>query len=73
MENLTNFAGAEDWIDVASGIMSLSSTGFGHRIANACLRDLMRNFRGDIWGNNGPGVITRTLQKFCTTRYVSIL
>ncbi|XP_014225100.1 lactosylceramide 4-alpha-galactosyltransferase-like isoform X3 [Trichogramma pretiosum] len=67
--NLTNFAGAEDWMDVAAGVISFSENGLGRRIANGCLRDLMRNFRGDLWGNNGPGVITRTLQKFCSVKY----
>lgn len=65
-----NFAGAEDWEDVAAGVIGFSTTGLGRRIADACLRDLKKNFRGNIWGNNGPGVITRTLQKLCATKYV---
>ncbi|GBP56166.1 Lactosylceramide 4-alpha-galactosyltransferase [Eumeta japonica] len=28
-------------------------------------RELARNFRGDIWAHNGPGVITRVLQERC--------
>lgn len=71
MEKLTNFAGAEDWEDVAAGVIGFrTGSGLGRRIADACLRDLKKNFRGDIWGNNGPGVITRTLQKICATKYV---
>ncbi|KAH0955741.1 hypothetical protein HN011_002980 [Eciton burchellii] len=69
LENLTNFAGAEDWDDVAAGIMGFDMSNLGRRIADACIRDLRKNFRGDLWGNNGPGVITRTLQKFCGTKY----
>lgn len=71
MENLTNFAGAEDWDDVAAGVLGFSSNILGRRIADACLRDLKKNFRGNDWGNNGPGVITRILQKICSTKYVS--
>ncbi|XP_001600253.1 lactosylceramide 4-alpha-galactosyltransferase isoform X1 [Nasonia vitripennis] len=69
LEDLTDFAGAEDWMDVAAGVIGFGATGLGRRVANACLRDLMRNFRGNLWGNNGPGVITRTLQKFCAVEH----
>ncbi|KAK0077789.1 hypothetical protein PV326_009832 [Microctonus aethiopoides] len=69
LEKLYNFAGAEDWEDVAAGVIGFSTTGLGRRIADACLRDLKKNFRGNVWGNNGPGVITRTLQKLCATKY----
>ncbi|XP_017755212.1 PREDICTED: lactosylceramide 4-alpha-galactosyltransferase-like isoform X2 [Eufriesea mexicana] len=70
LEHLTNFAGAEDWNQVAAGVIGFDATAFGRRIANACIRDIRANFRGDIWGNNGPGVITRMLQKICSTKYV---
>jgi len=73
LEDLRNFAGAEDWDDVAAGIIGFDMSNLGRRIADACIRDLKKNFRGDLWGNNGPGVITRTLQKFCGTKYVSLL
>ncbi|XP_058789629.1 lactosylceramide 4-alpha-galactosyltransferase-like [Phymastichus coffea] len=69
LEDLSNFAGAEDWMDVAAGVIGLAANGLGRRVADACLRDLMRNFRGNLWGNNGPGVITRTLQKFCAVEH----
>ncbi|XP_019700358.1 lactosylceramide 4-alpha-galactosyltransferase isoform X2 [Harpegnathos saltator] len=69
LEDLTNFAGAEDWDDVAAGVIGFDMSELGRRIADACVRDLKKNFRGDLWGNNGPGVITRTLQKFCATKY----
>lgn len=72
LENLTNFAGAEDWDDVAAGVMGFDMSELGRRVADACVRDLKKNFRGDVWGNNGPGVITRTLQKLCGTMNVSI-
>lgn len=72
LEDLTNFAGAEDWDDVAAGVIGFDMSELGRRIADACVRDLKKNFRGDLWGNNGPGVITRTLQKFCATKYVSV-
>ncbi|XP_033183907.1 lactosylceramide 4-alpha-galactosyltransferase-like isoform X1 [Bombus vancouverensis nearcticus] len=70
LERLTNFAGAEDWKNVAAGVMGFDVTELGRRMADACIRDMRANFRGDVWGNNGPGVITRTLQKLCSTKYV---
>ena len=69
LERLTNFAGAEDWDDVAAGVMGFDITPLGRRVIDMCVRDLKKNFRGDIWGNNGPGVITRSLQKICSTKY----
>ncbi|XP_076248960.1 lactosylceramide 4-alpha-galactosyltransferase-like [Calliopsis andreniformis] len=68
LERLKNFAGAEDWDDVAAGVMGFDVSPLGRRVIHACIRDLKKNFRGDIWGNNGPGVITRTLQKVCSTK-----
>lgn len=68
--HLTNFAGAEDWDDVAAGVIGLDTTPLGRRVADACVRDLMKNFRGNVWGNNGPGVITRTLRRICSAKYV---
>ncbi|XP_034937294.1 lactosylceramide 4-alpha-galactosyltransferase-like isoform X2 [Chelonus insularis] len=69
LEHLSNFAGAEDWEDVAAGVLGFGANQVGRRIADACLRDLKKNFRGDIWGNNGPGVITRILQRICAAKY----
>lgn len=53
--------------------MGFDVTELGRRMADACIRDMRANFRGDVWGNNGPGVITRTLQKLCSTKYVSTI
>ncbi|CAH0667004.1 unnamed protein product, partial [Chilo suppressalis] len=33
--------------------------------------DLVRNYRGDVWGHNGPGVITRVLKEACSTSEAS--
>jgi len=39
-------------------------------MAEACLDNLRNEFRGDDWGNNGPGVITRVLKKLCRSQQV---
>uniref|UniRef100_A0A182QPW0 Alpha 1,4-glycosyltransferase domain-containing protein n=1 Tax=Anopheles farauti TaxID=69004 RepID=A0A182QPW0_9DIPT len=62
-----NYAGAESVRWVAAGVMNLETKGHGHELADMCVRDLLANFNGKDWGNNGPGVITRVLQKYCHT------
>lgn len=60
LENLApNFSGSESDNNVAAGVMRFDATGKGHEHVKACLEDLKNNFKGDDWGYNGPGVITR--------------
>ncbi|XP_078041740.1 lactosylceramide 4-alpha-galactosyltransferase-like [Augochlora pura] len=70
LEHLSNFAGAEDWNDIAAGVIGFDLSPLGRQVANACIDDLKSNFRGDLWGNNGPGVVTRTLQKICSAKHI---
>lgn len=70
LEELKNFAGAEDWEHVGAGAVGFDGSELGRRMADTCIRDVRTNFRGDVWGNNGPGVITRELQKLCSTKYI---
>jgi len=60
-----NYAGAESDEDVAAGVINFEPNGFGHQVAEMCVRDLLKSFDGYNWGNNGPGVITRVLQSIC--------
>lgn len=62
-----NYSGAESGEDVAAGVMNFEPDKFGHQVAEMCVRDLLQNFNGFDWGNNGPGVITRVLQSICLT------
>lgn len=62
-----NYSGAESNDDVAAGVMNFERQGFGHQVAEMCVKDLLQNFNGFDWGNNGPGVITRVLQSICLT------
>ncbi|XP_055916527.1 lactosylceramide 4-alpha-galactosyltransferase [Eupeodes corollae] len=69
LENIpSNYAGAESDTFIAAGVMNFDATGFGHEIAELCLRDFQLQFNGNDWGNNGPGVITRVLNKVCKTK-----
>lgn len=64
-----NYAGAESNDFVAVGIINLEGE-TGHDIADLCVKDLLKNFNGEDWGNNGPGVMTRVLHKICHTKNV---
>ncbi|XP_049800003.1 lactosylceramide 4-alpha-galactosyltransferase-like [Schistocerca nitens] len=70
LEGMSNFAGAESATDVAAGVLNFSPDGRGHALAAACLADLSQHFRGDQWGHNGPGVITRVLKRACSAKQV---
>lgn len=60
LENLPpNYAGSESEKNVAAGVLNFSPSGIGHYHAKSCLNDLKHHFKGNDWGNNGPGVITR--------------
>ncbi|KAH8285816.1 hypothetical protein KR018_009490 [Drosophila ironensis] len=68
-----NYTGAESNTHLAAGVMSLAPSGFGHEIAESCLRDFEHNFNGRDWGNNGPGVITRVAQHICGTKDIALM
>ncbi|XP_055593862.1 lactosylceramide 4-alpha-galactosyltransferase-like [Uranotaenia lowii] len=68
-----NYAGAESSRWVAAGVLNFESEGHGHQLAEMCLRDLLINFNGQDWGNNGPGVITRVLKRVCSTQSILLM
>ena len=51
---------SENW--VAAGVMKFE---YGHQFISDCIIELKDNFRGDIWGYNGPQLATRVLEKWC--------
>ncbi|XP_028140196.1 lactosylceramide 4-alpha-galactosyltransferase [Diabrotica virgifera virgifera] len=63
-----NYAGLQSRFDVAAGVVSFDADSIGHLMAGKCLNDLKRNFNGNNWGNNGPGVITRLLIDLCNIK-----
>lgn len=68
-----NFTGAETSTFLACGVMRMSSTGEGHRIAASCLQDLQANFNANNWGSIGPAVITRVVKKTCNTTRIQTM
>jgi hypothetical protein len=67
----TNYACVEQTGVVAAGLMNFGLDGMGRAVADMCLEELRTNFRRDIWTHNGPGLITRVLQKMCNCSSVS--
>ncbi|GBP30827.1 Lactosylceramide 4-alpha-galactosyltransferase [Eumeta japonica] len=60
-----NWGAKESAHAVAAGALSFSRDAIGRRVANETLNELANTFRGDVWGQNGPGVISRVIQKLC--------
>ncbi|KAL4704429.1 hypothetical protein ACJJTC_014361 [Scirpophaga incertulas] len=60
-----NWAARESPWAVDAGALSFSRDSLGRKVANASIEDFKRNYKPKVWGNNGPGVITRVLKKMC--------
>ena len=61
-ENLTNFVGRESNKWLAAGILKFSQ---GHTFIQDCIQEFLGDFRGDVWGYQGPELITRVLDRQC--------
>lgn len=71
MEGITNFVSSESSSSVASLVLNFDIDVIGRTVANLTVNDFAHNYCGTNWGYNGPGVITRALQKICNTNLVS--
>lgn len=71
LEGITNFASAESSSSIASLILNFDLDNIGRTVANITINDFANNYRGNNWGHNGPGVITRALKNICNTDMVS--
>jgi len=68
----TNYVGAQARDEMANGAFNFDMDAVGRRAADLCLMDIQKNFNGQIWVQNGPGVILRVLQTLCGTNRVSV-
>lgn len=71
LEGMTNFVSIESTTAIASLALNFDTDVSGKTVANIAVHDFAENYRGDDWGYNGPGVITRALQRICNTDIVS--
>jgi lactosylceramide 4-alpha-galactosyltransferase len=68
LKGLRNFVGAESQQDIANGVLNFEPA--QSSFALECVLEIRDRFRGDDWSSNGPGVITRVLQRRCNTSRV---
>lgn len=71
MDDLENFMVAESEKLIASAMYGLSSEGIGRKFSDACVQDMMENFRDYYWTHIGPSLMTRVLKKLCGETSVS--
>jgi len=71
LEGLSNFASIESNTSVASLALNFDLDEIGRTVSNISVNDFASNYCANDWGYNGPGVITRTLEKICDTKQVS--
>ncbi|XP_034243570.1 lactosylceramide 4-alpha-galactosyltransferase-like isoform X2 [Thrips palmi] len=70
LHKLKNCAGAESPRALGAGVINLDSSNIGRTMAASFLHELRNTFSGTSWGYNGPGVITRVLQRTCHVKKV---
>ncbi|XP_075720032.1 alpha-1,4-N-acetylglucosaminyltransferase-like [Rhinoderma darwinii] len=57
-----NFLAAEHAAATSSGVFGLSPH---HKLTWEFMENFVQNYRGEIWGHQGPGVFTRVVKKYC--------
>ncbi|XP_073481004.1 lactosylceramide 4-alpha-galactosyltransferase-like isoform X1 [Aquarana catesbeiana] len=57
-----HFLAAQDFTTTSSSVFGLSSH---YQLAWRFMENFVENYRGEIWGHQGPGVFTRVVKKFC--------
>ena len=66
----SNFA-CEDSIDIVNGaVLNLDNLEVGRKVSRMFIDELIKTYNGSHWGNNGPNLITRVLQRVCGTTSV---
>ncbi|XP_028138156.1 lactosylceramide 4-alpha-galactosyltransferase-like [Diabrotica virgifera virgifera] len=74
LQNLPlNYAGLQTEEQVAAGVISFEADGFGHSLADKCVNRLKKNFNGQIWGRNGPYIVSAVMKENCNVKVASQL
>jgi hypothetical protein len=69
----TNYAGTQSEQYMACGILNFDMDPAGRRAIDLIVRDVLRNFNGKRWGQNGPEVLNRVVRALCGTNNVSMV
>ncbi|KAL7041977.1 hypothetical protein ACKWTF_000975 [Chironomus riparius] len=62
--NLTNFACAESYKWINGAVLKLTGNS-GRKMAENLMLEVKKNFDGEIWGRNGPELLSRTIKELC--------
>ncbi|XP_076266976.1 lactosylceramide 4-alpha-galactosyltransferase-like [Rhynchophorus ferrugineus] len=65
-----NFAGAQDDVYLASGVMGFNKYGIGHKHVESCLNDIAQHYDGNVWGIIGPYIVTKLAQRLCKEPHI---
>nr|XP_033772098.1 alpha-1,4-N-acetylglucosaminyltransferase-like isoform X2 [Geotrypetes seraphini]XP_033772110.1 alpha-1,4-N-acetylglucosaminyltransferase-like isoform X2 [Geotrypetes seraphini]XP_033772117.1 alpha-1,4-N-acetylglucosaminyltransferase-like isoform X2 [Geotrypetes seraphini]XP_033772127.1 alpha-1,4-N-acetylglucosaminyltransferase-like isoform X2 [Geotrypetes seraphini]XP_033772134.1 alpha-1,4-N-acetylglucosaminyltransferase-like isoform X2 [Geotrypetes seraphini]XP_033772144.1 alpha-1,4-N-ace len=57
-----NFLAVQDYQIVNSAILGFQKH---HQFLWDCMEDFVKNYRGGIWGHQGPGLVTRMIERHC--------
>ncbi|XP_053565739.1 alpha-1,4-N-acetylglucosaminyltransferase-like isoform X1 [Bombina bombina] len=60
---VTNFLAAESSTYSSNGALGFSPH---HDFIWKCMEDFVRNYKGEVWGQQGPLLLTRILAQFCS-------
>jgi hypothetical protein len=69
----THYAGAESEWYMGSAVLNFDMDRAGRRAMDLIVRDVMRNFNGKRWGQNGPEALDRVFHVICGTKHVSMV
>ncbi|XP_077639239.1 lactosylceramide 4-alpha-galactosyltransferase-like [Lonchura striata] len=63
LENLTNALGIQDDYELNGAFLSFKAK---HKFMELCMQDFVQNYNGQVWGHQGPGLLTRVFKKWCS-------
>ncbi|XP_028138147.2 lactosylceramide 4-alpha-galactosyltransferase [Diabrotica virgifera virgifera] len=66
-----NYAGLQSPNEVAAGVVSFEADGFGHSLADNCVNRLKNKFNGQVWGSNGPVIVSSVMKESCNVTIAS--
>ncbi|XP_068089378.1 alpha-1,4-N-acetylglucosaminyltransferase-like [Hyperolius riggenbachi] len=64
-----HFVAPQNAEEFSSGVFGLSPN---HDLAWEFMENFVQNYRGEVWGYQGPGVVTRVLKKECKDTKISM-
>jgi hypothetical protein len=70
-ELVTNYLGKESSDLLSASVLNFASDGIGREVSEMCVNEILNNFRGDVWNQNGPDLVTRVFKKLCGVEKVS--